>query len=958
MDETLGRLRAALAARYDVDRRIGQGGMATVYGATDLKHHRQVAIKVLRPDLAATIGADRFLREIEVSAGLQHPHVVPLYDSGDAGGVLYYVMPFISGESLRDRLTRDGKIPFAEAVTLTREVASALAYAHQQGIVHRDIKPENILLSGGHAVVADFGIARALNAAAAGTTQMTGLGLAIGTPAYMSPEQATASEVDARSDQYSLACVFYEMVTGRAPFAGSTVQAMITQSLTGPRPRLSKVTRATPPEADAPVARALAADPAARFPSVAEFGAALEHAAGGGSAAVAERRRLKRLAVGLPLGVALAAVLAFVFIPRGGVVVKGAESIAVLPFNASGPGVELLGEGMVDLLTTNFNAVGGIRAVEPRAVLARWKQEGQPGDIQGALTLARGLKAGSVVLGSIVATGSRVRLAADLYGANGQSLSQAQVDGSADSVLQLVDQLSLDLVRDIWRSKEPVPSLRVSGLTTASLAAMREYLTGEQFYRRSAWDSAQAAFGRAVEHDSTFALAHYRLAMSLGWKGGYGTQRAAAASAAADRYADRLPARERSLVVAYQLFSRGRLAAADSMRRYVALHPDDADGWYLLGESQYHTRNLTGLDAAALRAPFDRVLALDSTLTPAAIHPLEVSLAERDSVSFRRYLAVMKRWADPEETAAYQIAGEMVFDRLVPDSAAGRKLAGHMGVTFSTLGAEARKPSANGDTMVAAYRRMADAVFRAAPDSSLRIQGEAGRSLVLIGLGRFHEAEAWNDSLDRVSPEQAGGMRLIPHVLGFAPPDYETEFRDAFRKARVTNPFQAVFLALMLLNDGGGQQAGRLIDSLARDTTRLPGLLRGAVIGARGIRKLQTGDTIGAIADLRYGSERVGNGMMFNGGARLQLGAVLASRPATREEGLRLLRHGFDADLGLQPIAAFALGRAAEAAGARDLAIEGYSFFLRMWNRADSSAQGRVTEAKEALARLTSEPKN
>ncbi len=957
MDETLSRLRAALSDRYDVERQIGQGGMATVYGATDRKHHRQVAIKVLRREVAATLGAERFLREIEVSAGLQHPHVVPLYDSGDAGGVLYYVMPFVAGESLRDRLTRESRIPFQEAVTLTREVASALAYAHQQGVIHRDIKPENILLSGGHAMVADFGIARALKAAATEGTQMTGLGLAIGTPAYMSPEQATASEIDARSDQYSLACVFYEMVTGQAPFGGPTMQSVLTQSLTGPRPRLSRVTKATPPEADAPVVRALSADPAARYPSVVDFGAALERAAGGGSGAVAERRMLRRLVVGLPLGVALVAALVFVLVPRGGVVVKGAESIAVLPFNASGPGVELLGEGMVDLLSTNLNSVGGIRAVEPRTVLARWKKDGEPGDIEGALALARGVKAGSVVLGSIVATGSRVRISADLYGGDGKSLSRAQVDGSADSVLQLVDQLSLDLVRDIWQSKEPVPSLRVSGLTTGSLAAMREYLTGEQYYRRSAWDSAQAAFGRAVEQDSTFALAHYRLAMALGWKGGYGTPRAGAASAAAERFANRLPQRERTLVGAYRLFSQGKLAAADSMRRYVGQHPEDADGWYLLGESQYHTRNLTGLDAAALREPFDRVLALDSTLTPAAIHPLEITLADRDSTNFRRYLTVMKDWADPDEASAYEAAGDMVWRGTLPDSAGGRRLGAHMGVTMATYVAAIKQPTANSDTALAAYRRMVDAVSRSTVDSNQRVQMRAGANLVAIGQGRFKLAEQLNDSLDNISPEQAGGMRLIPHVLGFAPPEYEAEFQSSFVKAPVTSPFQAVFLALILLNTGEGPRAGRLIDSLARDTTKMPGFLRGAVIGARGIRKVQLGDTIGAIADLRYGSERVGNSMVFNGGARLQLGAVLATRPATREEGLRLLRHGFDSDLGLQAIAAYSLGRAAEAAGQRDLAIEGYSTFLRMWDHADPSVQGRVTEAKDALARLTAEGK-
>ena len=237
MDDLEQRLAAALQGRYQLTGRAGQGGMATVFKALDQKHGRPVAIKVVRADISAAIGGERFLREIEVSAKLQHQHIVPLYDSGEAGGILYYVMPFVEGESLRDRLNRDGKVPFAEAVTLTREVASALAYAHQQGIVHRDIKPENIMLSGGHAVVADFGIARALSAAQQGAgASMTGIGFAIGTPAYMSPEQATASEVDGRSDQYALACVFYEMVTGGTPFAGGRHQRRV-DKLDAPPPR-------------------------------------------------------------------------------------------------------------------------------------------------------------------------------------------------------------------------------------------------------------------------------------------------------------------------------------------------------------------------------------------------------------------------------------------------------------------------------------------------------------------------------------------------------------------------------------------------------------------------------------------------------------------------------------------------------------------------------------------------
>ncbi len=217
MTDQLSRLTTALADRYVIEGELGAGGMATVYLAEDLKLHRQVAIKVLRPELAASLGADRFLQEIELTAKLQHPQILPLREAGEADGFFYYVMPYVEGESLRERLDRDGKLPVEDAVRLTDDVAAALSYAHDHGIVHRDVKPENIMLTGGRAVVADFGIARALQAA--GGERLTGTGLAIGTTAYMSPEQAMGLEdVDARSDVYSLGCVVYEMVGGRAPF--------------------------------------------------------------------------------------------------------------------------------------------------------------------------------------------------------------------------------------------------------------------------------------------------------------------------------------------------------------------------------------------------------------------------------------------------------------------------------------------------------------------------------------------------------------------------------------------------------------------------------------------------------------------------------------------------------------------------------------------------------------------
>ncbi len=268
------RLTTALADRYRLERELGEGGMATVYLAEDIKHDRQVAIKVLRPELAAVIGADRFLSEIKTTANLQHPHILPLFDSGAADGFLYYVMPYVEGETVRDRLNREKQLPVTDAVQIACEVASALDYAHRHNVIHRDIKPENILLHDGRALVADFGIA--LAASKAGSTRMTETGMSLGTPHYMSPEQAMGErEITARSDVYALGCVLYEMLTGEPPFTGATAQAIVARVLTeSPRPLLPQ-RHTIPPQVEAAVLTALEKLPADRYTSAAEFAAAL-----------------------------------------------------------------------------------------------------------------------------------------------------------------------------------------------------------------------------------------------------------------------------------------------------------------------------------------------------------------------------------------------------------------------------------------------------------------------------------------------------------------------------------------------------------------------------------------------------------------------------------------------------------------------------------------------------------
>ncbi|HWA15712.1 MAG TPA: protein kinase, partial [Gemmatimonadales bacterium] len=267
-------LQQALADRYRIDREIGQGGMATVYLAQDLKHGRQVAIKVLKPELAAVIGAERFLREIRTIAGLQHPHILGLIDSGELNGTAWYVMPFVEGESLRDRLEREKQLPVVDALRISREVAGALDYAHRRGIIHRDIKPENILLQDGNALVADFGIALAL--ATAGGSRLTDSGFSVGTPQYMSPEQALAERhLTPRSDIFSLGCVTYEMLVGNPPFSGASAQAIVARVMTEPPASIRQVRDRVPPAVEAAVLAALAKAPADRPASAAEFAAAL-----------------------------------------------------------------------------------------------------------------------------------------------------------------------------------------------------------------------------------------------------------------------------------------------------------------------------------------------------------------------------------------------------------------------------------------------------------------------------------------------------------------------------------------------------------------------------------------------------------------------------------------------------------------------------------------------------------
>jgi serine/threonine-protein kinase len=659
MSEVLDRLKSALSGRYSIERELGRGGMATVYLAEDLKHGRQVAIKVLHPELAASLGHERFVREIQIAAKLQHPHILPVHDSGDAGGTLYYVMPFVEGESLQSYIQRETRVPPEVAMRIAREVADALGYAHRQGIVHRDIKPANILLSDGHAIVADFGIARAISAAGGG--QFTQVGIAVGTPDYMSPEQAMGeSDLDGRTDIYSLGCVLHEMLSGRRPYRGMTPRSVVAQAVTGQRPKLERV----PGPVRKLVARAMAPESADRFASAEEMVGALEAA----KALTHEGRRaiVTRAALALTaVSVAVAAFLLLTRPPPATSVAVDAQAIAVLPFAATGPDVELLGEGMVDLLTNNLSGVGGIRMTDPRLVLKRWRREAASGQVslQQALAIGRDLEAGSILTGSVVEVGDRIRLSAELHSSEGgRQLGGGTVDGPVTEILSMVDSLSVRLLREIWRSSEALPDVRVSAVTSGSVDAVRAYLAGAQYARRAMWDSAITWFADAVLMDSAFALAHVLLADAYWWVDGPASRRGQEHLERAVAFQNRLPPRERLLAAAAQAFAAERLSGVDTMRLFVEQYPRDVFGWMVLGEVTFHSNDLLGLSAGELRVPFERSLALDSTYAPAYFHIVELALQQGDRASLSLYLGRLEsQSAYPEHTRTYRLAEEIVW---------------------------------------------------------------------------------------------------------------------------------------------------------------------------------------------------------------------------------------------------------------------------------------------------------
>ena len=856
MAEPFQRLQSALTDRYTLERELGRGGMATVYLAHDLRHHRHVALKVLDADLGSFIGRERFQREIEIAARLQHPNIIPLFDSGSSDDLLFYVMPFVAGESLRDRLDRETQLPLEDALAITREVSGALDYAHEQGVVHRDIKPANILLSEGHALVADFGIARAV--AAAGGPEITERGLALGTPTYMSPEQASGrTAVDGRTDVYALGCVLYEMLAGQPPFTGPTVQAVLARHLQERPPSLQVVRPTVSSAVQRVVEVALAKVPADRYPTGGALVAALEVALTAKERRPWPRRRRTWIAA------------AVVAVCAAGIGIRSAkaptlklERISVFPVAARAADTRAVGlaDEAREALLNALNTREDLKGDDPWPSLERdEKDDARTLSHQRARAVARRRGAGYYVLWRVT-LGDSIWVMLELWDAAADSVAQRRTFAHPSATagwtvgLDVADSIMPTLALSRWarllRRAGPQPDL--SALRGRDSSAIASFANGERAYRRAQFRDAFAYDSAAVARDTTFALAALRGAQAASWIGRYAQARTLIDVAL--RHGAAFSAR-------YVAFAEGLdaylAAQPDSairrFRRAIAFDPRWGEAWMALGEAYSHyLPREAPLDSLA-EAAVTEARRWDPWFTPPLYDLVQFAVRRGDIGNAR---ALMREFQASNPDSVELVSTELML----------RCVEGSLDAVAWRRWAEQRPPlviEAARMLTVGGLRqpRCAEAAWRAVLDHDTGVTNRwgalQGLQSVLVAKGRYAEVRDLLDRSEFVGPRTRLPLAIFDLWAG-APMGREgaraaDSLRAAYRaKPDSTRDDKLWYLgiweawrrsadAVRLLADSLGARAARTADAPTKAST----LLMAQSLAAHAA--LARGDTVAAL---------------------------------------------------------------------------------------------------------------
>ena len=949
--ELWDRIQSLLGDGYRVERELPGGGMSRLFLATDLALDRKVVVKVLPPELSGDVNAARFQREIAVAAHFQHPHIIPILSAGSDGSLLYYTMPFVEGESLQQRMTREGALPAADTYRLLAEIADALAYAHARGIVHRDVKPSNIMITGEHAMLVDFGVAQAVEE----SIDITG-GHFVGTTQYMAPEQfGASSDVDGRADVYSLGVVIFEVLTGRFPDE-ITADAPASQPRKPRTPRsLAGLRAEVPRELSDLVEKALAAEPGARLASATALRDGLE-------AALAQPTRRSNRRRFLVVALVAAAIAIAAFLWRGGTrPAVDDDRVAVAPFDVMQGENALWREGFVDLLSSNLDGAGPLRTVPPSVVMRSW--DGHT-DVESAVALGKRTGARFVVLGNILAAGhDSARVTAWLVDvATRHRAEPIELRDATDRMDRIADSLTLALLRDIG-DVEPVGAVRRASIGSSSLPAIRAFLRGEQHFRRTEWDSARAAYASAIALDSNFALAESHLGLTYAWLR-FGTDSLAREHALrAASLNVGLGLRDSMLIVADSLRSVAYAYGGDpqyhahvsrlfaTLRRATSRYEQDAESWYRLADAYFHFGIGPGLSIpeTEILETFDRSISLDSAFAPAYIHPVELGFSVGDSARglryARRYFALRPSDVSAAGTllAARLMAGttdELLEARQTVDTAsadllfqayaAARRARDQRGVALELLRAMSHTHRAD-------YPPLANAAF-----------GRRRLALQLAYRGKFAEASEIAEIRES----------SVLAEMALASLGVESEARPVFAEWLRTNPREAVY-EFPLLAFAGAWWAQQ------RDTVSLREMARRVSVAPGNAAEARTGVYSAAVAGAYLALARGDTAESLRRFAalpdslcelcsvpRFVYARLLASTGRQREAAAILAERSTLLPSAIDVLWALERARVAERLGDTATARRSYAVVASAWRDADADLAPVVDEARTALKRL------